>query len=84
MYEEVLNLSQAKSTDKIDWKKVFEDASVYRQIYKQEIIAAVMEAGDDENDGKRVMYVEDQLIVSSIANTSATTKTSAKTASTDS
>ena len=31
-----------------------------------------MESGNDE-EGKRVMYVEDQLIVSSIANTSATT-----------
>ena len=31
-----------------------------------------MESGNDE-ESKRVMYVEDQLIVSSIANTSATT-----------
>lgn len=59
MYEEVLSLSQAKTdSGMISWEGVFEDASLYKQIYKQEIIVAVMEAS---NTGslKRVMFVEE-------------------------
>jgi len=45
MYQEVLSLSTAKQADgSINWAKVFEDPSLYKQIYKQEIIVAVMEA----------------------------------------
>lgn len=36
-----------------------------------------MEAGEDEKDGNRVMYVEDQLVVSSVTNNSATTNKAA-------
>ena len=57
-YQEVLDLSKAQEGDELNWKQVFEDQSVYRQIYKQEIIVALMESGSDE-DNKRVMYVED-------------------------
>ena len=51
-------MSKAQEGDELNWKQVFEDQSVYRQIYKQEIIVALMESGSDE-DNKRVMYVED-------------------------
>ena len=43
MYQEVLSLSSAQQDDGINWVKVFEDPSLYKQIYKQEIIVAVME-----------------------------------------
>ena len=52
-------MSQAKTdSGMISWEGVFEDASLYKQIYKQEIIVAVMEAS---NTGslKRVMFVEE-------------------------
>mmetsp|Transcript_394 Transcript_394/g.567 ORF Transcript_394/g.567 Transcript_394/m.567 type:complete len:143 (-) Transcript_394:494-922(-) len=74
MYQEVLSMSKAQSGDSIDWAKVFEDKSVYRQIYKQEIIVAVMESGGDSDDGKRVMFSEEQQIA---ANAQAGYKTQA-------
>ena len=43
MYQEVLSLSSAQKDDGINWAAVFEDQSLYKQIYKQEIIVAVME-----------------------------------------
>jgi len=42
----------------INWESVFEDPSLYKQIYKQEIIVAVMEASNTGNS-KRVMFVEE-------------------------
>lgn len=63
MYQEVLSLSTAKQADgSINWASVFEDTSLYKQIYKQEIIVAVMEASKSHEQGKRVMFVEDQAI----------------------
>lgn len=59
MYQEVLSLSNAKADNSVDWAKVFEDQSLYRQIYKQEIIMAVMEDTDDDGSDKRVIFVED-------------------------
>ena len=66
MYDEVLSLSAAQQADGINWARVFEDQSLYRQIYKQEIIVAVMEAssGSGEEE-KRVMFVEEQRIAAS-------------------
>ena len=59
MYQEVLSLNQAQeSSGMISWEKVFEDASLYKQIYTQEIIMAVMEASNS-GDSKRVMFVEE-------------------------
>ena len=68
MYDEVLSLSQAQTEDGINWATVFEDASIYKQIYKQEIIVAVMEASKGDED-KRVMFVS-----SSNFSTTVTTK----------
>lgn len=59
MYQEVLSLSQAESDEGINWASVFEDASLFKQIYKQEIIVAVMEASKAGGDDKRVMFVEE-------------------------
>ena len=56
MYDEVLSLSQAQTEDGINWATVFEDSSIYKQIYKQEIIVAVMEASKGD-ETKRVMFV---------------------------
>ena len=56
MYDEVLSLSQAQTEDGINWSTVFEDSSIYKQIYKQEIIVAVMEASKGAEE-KRVMFV---------------------------
>jgi len=64
MYQEVLSLHQAQSDIGIDWAKVFEDNSLYKQIYKQEIIVAVMEASSSEDADKRVLFVEEQKIAS--------------------
>ena len=67
MYQEVLSLNQAQeSSGMISWEKVFEDASLYKQIYKQEIIMAVMEASNS-GDSKRVMFVEEQKIAAAYA-----------------
>ena len=68
MYDEVLSLSAAQQEDGVNWASVFEDQSLYRQIYKQEIIVAVMEAssGSGEEE-KRVMFVEEQKIAASYA-----------------
>ena len=61
MYNEVLSLSKAQQEDgQIDWAKVFLDDNMYKQIYKQEIITAVMEASRSGDDTKRVMFVEEQ------------------------
>ena len=38
---------------------MFEDASLFKQIYKQEIIVAVMEASKIENVTKRVIFVSE-------------------------
>lgn len=63
MYLEVLSLSKAKKgVSEVDWALVFEDSSLYKQIYKQEIIVAVMEAGNLGSDDKRVMFIEEQKI----------------------
>ena len=62
MYEEVLSLSKAKNEEGINWASVFEDESLYKQIYRQEIIVAVMEASSDDGDSRRVFYVEDQKV----------------------
>ena len=59
MYQEVLSLSNAQAENSVEWAKVFEDPSLYRQIYKQEIIMAVMEQTDNDDHDKRVMFVED-------------------------
>lgn len=59
IYQEVLSLSQAQQEDGVDWSKVFEDSSLFKQIYKQEIIVAVMEASKTGGDTKRVMFVEE-------------------------
>lgn len=66
MYDEVLSLSAAQQADGVNWARVFEDRSLYRQIYKQEIIVAVMEASSGSGEeGKRVMFVEEQKIAAS-------------------
>ena len=62
MYDEVLSLSKAKNEEGIDWASVFEDESLYKQIYRQEIIVAVMEASGEDGDSRRVFYVEDQKV----------------------
>lgn len=62
MYDEVLSLKKAKQDDGIDWTSVFEDESLYKQIYRQEIIVAVMETGSSENEKKRVFFVEEQKV----------------------
>ena len=60
MYNDVLSLASANEGGVIDWSKVFEDENIYKQIYKQEIIVAVMEASKTGGDSKRVMFVEEQ------------------------
>ena len=60
MYNDVLSLASANEGGVIDWSKVFEDENIYKQIYKQEIITALMEANKTGGDSQRVMYVEDQ------------------------
>jgi len=49
MYDEVLSLKDAKNEDGISWERVFEDESLYKQIYRQEIIVAVMETSSFES-----------------------------------
>ena len=59
IYQEVLSLNEAQKDGAIDWACVFEDSSLYKQIYKQEIIVAVMEASKLGLDNQRVMFVEE-------------------------
>ena len=68
MYNEVLGLENVTNDQgQVDWKQVFEDPSVYKQIYKQEIIVAVMESSKSESE-KRVMFVEEQIIADKFVN----------------
>lgn len=66
MYREVLTLKEAKDSDTgmITWHKFFHNSSVYKQIYNFEIIEAVMNEGDSdenqENGDNRVFFVEYQ------------------------
>ena len=55
-FMQVLSL-QASADKGIDWSKVFEDDSLYKQIYKQEIIMAVMEE-DQEGMDQRVVITD--------------------------
>ena len=59
VYNEVLSFSRSQGADGIDWSSVFEDQSLFKQIYKQEIIVAVMEANKLENINKRVILVSE-------------------------
>ena len=34
MYNEVLSFSESQAENGIDWSKVFEDSSLFKQIYK--------------------------------------------------
>ena len=66
MYEEVLSFSKAQGDDGINWANVFEDASLYKQIYKQEIITAVLEDNKLENINKRVIFVSESVASSTM------------------
>ena len=78
MYQEVLSLDQQKKADgSVDWAKVFEDSSLYKQIYKQEIIVAVMEESN-EGESKRVMFVEEQKIAAAYGTNYTTSHTISK------
>ena len=78
MYQEVLSLDQQKKPDgSVDWAKVFEDSSLYKQIYKQEIIVAVMEESN-EGESKRVMFVEEQKIAAAYGTNYTTSQTLSK------
>lgn len=65
MYHEVLSFSDSQSADGINWASVFEDQSLFKQIYKQEIIVALMEASKIEDANKRVIFVSQSIMGSS-------------------
>jgi len=57
----VLSFEDSTGEDKkINWAKFFTGDSIYKQIYKNEIVEAVMEEGDEavSLDGPRVVFVE--------------------------
>lgn len=60
MYEQVLSLEGSKDSDKINWSNFFDGDSIYKQIYRMEIVEAVMEEGDKGKglDAARVEFIE--------------------------
>ena len=57
-FTQILTLSK-DGANGVNWAKVFEDESLYKQIYKQEIIMAVMER-DEEGMTDRVIVTDQQ------------------------
>ena len=58
IFTQILSL-KSDGINPIEWDKVFEDESMYKQIYKQEIIMAVMET-EDENMSDNVIITDQQ------------------------
>ena len=52
---------------------MFEDTSLFKQIYKQEIIVAVMEASKLDNVTKRVMFVSESYMSAQYSQSATTT-----------
>ena len=57
IFMQILDLKSSSKDSQIDWKKVFEDESLYKQIYRQEIIMSLMEE-DQEGMDKRVVVTD--------------------------